>query len=105
MFRRLHKKGTTEAVSKRKVRRIVRTTRGIVGASKEVIQEKRSQPIELREAARAEAINEAKEKKKQMQQKKRQEKAKQVATKGTVAPSKMKVIKNVKAAKPMAKSR
>jgi len=105
MFRRLHKKGTAEVVSKRKVRRVVRTTRGIVGASSEMIQERRSQPAEVREAARVEAITAAKEKKKQVQQKKRQEKVKQVATKGTAAPKTKVINKNVKMAKPMAKSR
>lgn len=106
VYRRLHKKGATETVAKRRTRRIVKSVRGVVGASSDMIKAKRSQPAEVREAARLEATNAAKDLKKVAQQKKKQEKVKSLASgKGAAAAPKVKAVKNVKAAKPMARSR
>ncbi|CAG8463677.1 9995_t:CDS:2 [Diversispora eburnea] len=76
VYRRMHKKGITEEVAKKRTRRTVKTQRAIVGASLEVIKDKRNQKPEVREAARAADIREAKEKKKQEQAKRKAEKAK-----------------------------
>lgn len=57
--------------------------RAIVGASLDVIKERRSQRPEAREAARKQAIKEAKEKKAASESQKKAEKAKNAAAKGT----------------------
>ncbi|KAJ1972116.1 60S ribosomal protein L24, partial [Dimargaris verticillata] len=64
MFRRMHRKGTMEEVKKKKTRRTVKHQRGIVGASFDDIQSKRNQKPEVRAAARQEAIEKAKQTKK-----------------------------------------
>merc|ERR1712225_168139 len=62
LFRRQHKKGISEEVAKKRSRRTVKSQRAIVGASLDVIKERRSQRPEARSAARQAAIKEGKEK-------------------------------------------
>ncbi|KAE8349017.1 ribosomal protein L24e-domain-containing protein [Aspergillus coremiiformis] len=63
LYRRQHKKGISEEVAKKRTRRVVKSQRAIVGASLDVIKERRNQRPEARAAARQQAIKEAKEKK------------------------------------------
>lgn len=79
LFRRMHKKGISEEVAKKRTRRTVKSQRAIVGASLDVIKEKRSLRPEARQAARAQAIKEGKEKKAAAESKKKAEKAKNAA--------------------------
>ncbi|KAI9693327.1 MAG: 60S ribosomal protein L24 [Bathelium mastoideum] len=72
-FRRL------QEVAKKRTRRTVKHQRAIVGASLDVIKERRSQRPEARNAARAQAIKEGKEKKAAAESKKKAEKAKTAA--------------------------
>src|SRR5690349_7410683 len=64
VYRRVHKKGTTTEVQKRKTRKVVKVQRDIVGASLEQIKQKRSQRPEIRAASREAALREIKERKK-----------------------------------------
>ncbi|KAI0401566.1 60S ribosomal protein L24a [Xylaria palmicola] len=84
LFRRQHRKGITEEAAKKRTRRTVKAQRAIVGASLDVIKEKRSMRPEARSAARLQAIKESKEKKAAEQAAKKSEKAKNasVASKG-----------------------
>jgi len=72
----MHKKGITEEVAKKRTRRTVKHQRAIVGASLDVIKERRSIRPEARQAARQEAIKLGKEKRKSDEAKKKAEKAK-----------------------------
>jgi len=63
-YRRLHKKGITEEVVKKRTRKVQKVERAIVGASLEVIRQKRNQKPEIRAAARDAALREAKDKQK-----------------------------------------
>ncbi|KAG9288311.1 hypothetical protein G9A89_021342 [Geosiphon pyriformis] len=76
VYRRMHRKGITEEVAKKRTRRTVKHQRAIVGASWEAIRAKRNQKPEVREAARQAALREAKEKKKAEQSKRKADKAK-----------------------------
>lgn len=76
VFRRLHKKGITEEVAKKRTRRTVKAQRAVVGASLEAIKAKRAQKPEVRAAQRQQDVRQAKEKKQAEEQKKKQEKAK-----------------------------
>ncbi|OJJ69989.1 hypothetical protein ASPBRDRAFT_56740 [Aspergillus brasiliensis CBS 101740] len=80
LYRRQHKKGISEEVAKKRTRRVVKSQRGIVGASLDVIKERRSQRPEARAAARQQAIKDAKEKKAANESRKRAEKAKSAAS-------------------------
>ncbi|KAL6885964.1 60S ribosomal protein L24a [Trichoderma austrokoningii] len=80
LFRRQHRKGISEEVAKKRTRRTVKAQRAIVGASLEVIKERRSMRPEARSAARAEAIKADKEKKAAAQAAKKAEKAKSAAS-------------------------
>ncbi|KAL9608437.1 MAG: hypothetical protein Q9167_006736 [Letrouitia subvulpina] len=80
LYRRQHKKGISEEVAKKRTRRTVKQQRGIVGASLDVIKERRSQRPEARAAARQEAIKAGKEKKTAAESKKKAEKAKTAAS-------------------------
>ncbi|KAI1819947.1 ribosomal protein L24e [Xylaria intraflava] len=80
LFRRQHRKGITEEAAKKRTRRTVKSQRAIVGASLDVIKEKRSIRPEVRSAARLQAIKESKEKKAEAQAAKKSEKAKSAAT-------------------------
>merc|ERR1712216_780708 len=59
-YRRLHKKGLTEDVSKRKKSGKSKVQRAYVGASLDVIKAKKSQKPEQRAAAREAALREVK---------------------------------------------
>lgn len=65
-----------QEVAKKRTRRTVKSQRAIVGASLDVIKEKRNQRPEARSAARAAAIKESKEKKAADASAKKAEKAK-----------------------------
>ncbi|KAJ1568119.1 60S ribosomal protein L24, partial [Nowakowskiella sp. JEL0078] len=76
VFRRLHKKGVTEEIAKKKSKKSVKIQRAVVGATLDSIKAKRNQKPEAREAQRKEKIAEIKQKKKDEQAKKNAEKAK-----------------------------
>jgi large subunit ribosomal protein L24e len=79
LYRRQHKKGISEEVAKKRTRRTVKHQRAIVGASLDVIKERRSQRPEARSAARAAAIKEGKDKKAASESAKKANKAKNAA--------------------------
>ncbi|EON66410.1 60S ribosomal protein L24 [Coniosporium apollinis CBS 100218] len=79
LFRRQHRKGISEEVAKKRTRRTVKHQRAIVGASLDVIKERRNMRPEARAAARQAAIKEGKEKKTASESKKKLEKAKGAA--------------------------
>jgi large subunit ribosomal protein L24e len=56
VYRRLHKKGALEEIAKKKTRRTQKVQRAIVGASLEVIKQKRNQKPEERAASRQAAL-------------------------------------------------
>lgn len=68
-----------QEVAKKRTRRTVKSTRAVVGASLDVIKERRSMRPEARQAARAAAIKEGKEKKSAAESRKKAEKAKSAA--------------------------
>ncbi len=69
----------SQEIAKKRTRRTVKQQRGIVGASLDIIKERRSQRPEARAAARQAAIKEGKEKKATAESKKKMEKAKSAA--------------------------
>ncbi|KAK4151333.1 ribosomal protein L24e-domain-containing protein [Chaetomidium leptoderma] len=79
LYRRQHRKGISEEVAKKRTRRTVKAQRAIVGASLDVIKEKRTMRPEARSAARLAAIKESKDKKQADQATKKAEKAKSAA--------------------------
>ncbi|ETS84767.1 60S ribosomal protein L24 [Pestalotiopsis fici W106-1] len=80
LFRRQHRKGITEEAAKKRTRRTVKAQRAIVGASLDVIKERRSMRPEARSAQRSQAIKDAKEKKAAEAAVKKEEKAKRATT-------------------------
>jgi len=102
-YRRLHKKGTTEEVAKRRARKAVKVQRAIVGATWEEITARRSEPESVKKAARTAATEEAKQKKKQMEEAKRADKIKNAGA--ARAQPKMKATQNVKTSRVQATSR
>lgn len=62
-WRRLHKKGLQETVTKKRNRRAGKVQRAVVGASLEEIKKKAAQKTELRSASQAAALKELKERK------------------------------------------
>ncbi len=102
-YRRLHKKGTTEEVAKRRARKTVKVQRAIVGATWDEIVAIRSEPESAKKAARAAASEEAKKKKKDEEAKKRSEKIKN-ADAASKQP-KFKATQNVKSSRVQATSR
>ncbi|XP_064612704.1 large ribosomal subunit protein eL24-like [Liolophura sinensis] len=64
LYRRKHKKGQTEEVSKKRTRRTTKFQRAIAGSSLPDILAKRNQKPEVRKAQREQAIRAAKEKQK-----------------------------------------
>merc|ERR1712055_678013 len=62
LYRRKHRKGQTEEVSKKRTRRTTKFQRAITGASLSDIMAKRNQKPEVRKAQREQAIRAAKEK-------------------------------------------
>ena len=75
LYRRMHKKGKTEELQKKRTRRVVKAERGIAGLSLEAIRAKRNQKPEVRQAARDAALKELKERKKAAAAKKEAPKA------------------------------
>ncbi|KIW09328.1 60S ribosomal protein L24 [Verruconis gallopava] len=82
LYRRQHKKGISEEVAKKRTRRTVKHQRAVVGASLDVIKERRSQRPEARKAAREAALKDAKEKKKEAEKEKKKNKAAKIAVAG-----------------------
>merc|ERR1719277_1125865 len=75
LYRRKHKKGQQEEVSKKRTRRTAKFQRAITGASLADIMAKRNQKPEVRKAQREQAIRAAKEKQKAKDQAKQVHKA------------------------------
>jgi len=69
-YRRLHKKGITEEIAKKRSRKTVKHQRGIVGADMASIAAKRNQTAQVRTAQRTAAIQKAKSEKKEKEAKK-----------------------------------
>merc|ERR1719260_713916 len=67
LYRRKHKKGQTEEVTKKRTRRTAKFQRAIAGATLAEIMAKRNQKPEVRKAQREQAIRAAKEAKKAKQ--------------------------------------
>ncbi|KAI6103932.1 60S ribosomal protein L24 [Pisolithus croceorrhizus] len=65
VYRRMHKKGITEEVAKKRSRRVVKHQRGIVGADLAAINAKRNQTAAVRSQQRLAAIQKAKTEKKE----------------------------------------
>ncbi|KIY72310.1 hypothetical protein CYLTODRAFT_367885 [Cylindrobasidium torrendii FP15055 ss-10] len=70
VYRRMHKKGITEEVAKKRSRKNVKHQRGIVGADLAAIAAKRNQTAAARTATRQNAIAKAKAEKKEKEAKK-----------------------------------
>ena len=70
VYRRMHKKGITEEVAKKRSRRTVKHQRGIVGADLAAIAAKRNQTAAVRSQQRLAAITKAKNEKKEKEVKK-----------------------------------
>ncbi|TCD69334.1 60S ribosomal protein L24 [Steccherinum ochraceum] len=70
VYRRMHKKGITEEVAKKRSRKTVKHQRGIVGADLKSIAERRNQTAAARAAFRTNAITKAKQEKKDKEAKK-----------------------------------
>ncbi|CCK70111.1 60S ribosomal protein eL24 KNAG_0D03650 [Huiozyma naganishii CBS 8797] len=64
LFRKHNKKGITEEVTKKRSRKTVKAQRPIVGASLDLIKERRSMKPEVRKSNRDERLKASKEKKK-----------------------------------------
>ncbi|XP_069137518.1 large ribosomal subunit protein eL24-like [Argopecten irradians] len=64
LYRRKHKKGQTEEITKKRTRRTTKYQRAITGATLTDIMAKRNQKPEVRKAQREQAIRAAKEKNK-----------------------------------------
>ena len=71
VYRRMHKKGITEEIAKKRSRRVVKHQRGIVGADLAVIAAKRNQTAAVRTQQRLAAIQKAKTEKKEKESKKK----------------------------------
>ena len=70
VYRRMHKKGLTEEVAKKRSRKTVKHQRGIVGADMASILAKRNQTAAARASQRTAAISKAKTEKKEKEAKK-----------------------------------
>ncbi|WPG97711.1 putative ribosomal protein L24e [Acrodontium crateriforme] len=79
LCRRQRRKGISEEAAKSRRRRQVKAQRAVVGASLDVIKERRTQRPEARSAARAQAIKDGKEKRAAAQATKKADKAKNAA--------------------------
>merc|ERR1711979_177896 len=71
LYRKKHKKGTQEEITKKRTRRTVKFQRAIQGASLEAILAKRNMKPEVREAQRDQAIKAAKDKAKSVKSEKK----------------------------------
>ncbi|KAJ2778884.1 60S ribosomal protein L24, partial [Coemansia interrupta] len=79
VFRKMHRKGISEEVAKKRTRRAVKYNRSIVGASWDAINARRNEKTEVRSAARAEAVAKAKEARKEEAAKRKAARANQPA--------------------------
>ncbi|KAL4063792.1 60S ribosomal protein L24, partial [Scleroderma citrinum] len=70
VYRRMHKKGITEEIAKKRSRRVVKHQRGVVGADLAAIAAKRNQTAAVRSQQRLAAIQKAKTEKKEKESKK-----------------------------------
>ena len=70
VYRRMHKKGLTEEVAKKRSRKTVKHQRGIVGADMASILAKRNQTAAARASQRAAAVTKAKTEKEEKEAKK-----------------------------------
>ena len=97
LYRRMHKKGTLEDTSKKKARKVNKSSiKAVAGASLDVIKAKRNQKPEVRAAAREAALREVKERAKAKQATKKEDKKK--------APAQAKAAPAVKQSKAMSKA-
>merc|ERR1712215_290827 len=97
LYRRKHKKGLEEDVTKKRTRRAQKFQRAVVGATLQDIMAKRNQKPEVRKAQREQAVRAAKETKKTT----KPSTGKKAAPKDNKAQkAAQKAIKNVKAAAP-----
>jgi large subunit ribosomal protein L24e len=94
-----------QEVAKKRTRRTVKHQRAIVGASLDVIKERRSQRPEARAAARSAAIKEGKEKKAASESQKKAEKAKSAAAGARGQASKIQSKQGSKGAAPKVQAR
>ncbi|KAI0821490.1 ribosomal protein L24e-domain-containing protein [Irpex lacteus] len=81
-YRRMHKKGITEEVAKKRSRKTVKHQRGIVGADLAAIAARRNQSAQERLSARTAAIQKAKTEKKAKEEKKEKTKPQRSAPSG-----------------------
>ncbi|EPQ13805.1 60S ribosomal protein L24 [Myotis brandtii] len=93
LYRRKHKKGQSEEIQKKRIRRAVKFQRAITGASLADIMAKRNQKPEVRKAQREQAIRAAKEAKKAKQASKKTAMA--AAKAPTKAAPKQKIVEPV----------
>ena len=84
LYRRHHKKGISEEAAKKRTRKTVKHQRAIVGASLELIKERRSQKPADRKAARESKLAKDKEAKKAAKAARKAEKAKLAASGASV---------------------
>ena len=85
LYRKQHKKGISEVVQKKKSRKVVKHQRAIVGASLDLIKERRALKPEQRKVKKVAAIKADKEKKKADKEKRKAEKARRVAAGGNIS--------------------
>jgi len=93
LYRRKHKKGLEEDVTKKRTRRAQKFQRAVVGATLQDIMAKRNQKPEVRKAQREQAVRAAKETKKST--------VKKPAPKDNKAKNTQKAAKNTQKSKPM----
>eukprot|EP00112_Aurelia_sp_Birch-Aquarium-sp1_P010676 Seg2274.2 transcript_id=Seg2274.2/GoldUCD/mRNA.D3Y31 product="60S ribosomal protein L24" pseudo=true protein_id=Seg2274.2/GoldUCD/D3Y31 len=93
LYRKKHKKGQQEEISKKRTRRNVKFQRSIQGASLDAILAKRNMKPEVRVAQREQALKVAKEKSKAKKSDKK-------TTSKSAPKQKSKAVKNVKSAAP-----
>ncbi|KAK3060127.1 60S ribosomal protein L24 [Coniosporium uncinatum] len=104
LYRRQHRKGISEEVAKKRTRRAVKHQRAIVGASLDVIKERRGMRPEARSAARQAAISKGKEEKAAAESKKKAEKAKTAAKSATGQTQRIQSKQGAKGAAPKVKA-
>merc|ERR1712062_40769 len=95
LYRRKHKKGTEEDVSKKRNKRTQKFQRAVVGATLQDIMAKRNQKPKVRKAQREQAVRAARDAKKQAAAKKAPAQADKKAKKGGD-----KAVKNVQKSAP-----
>jgi large subunit ribosomal protein L24e len=94
-----------QEVAKKRSRRTVKHQRAIVGASLDVIKERRTQRPEARAAARSAAVKEGKEKRAAAESKKKAEKAKSASTAARGQAQKIQSKQGAKGAAPKVQAR